>query len=207
MERIKISIRPAIEKEIEWCLNLERRLNESRPQAKHEGFLLSSGESLSDYLGYHRLGSFLVAEKEGALIGFLFALPPKSERIVRLSKMKDKFTLMHGYGDVFERAPVAWLAKVGIAPEWMRNGVASSLYEKLFSTRPDWNFLTTTVESPEINLPSLRLQEKFGFKKIGMLALGSRGAFKDIVCAVHTEWLKQSRDGSPSCVASQLQLQ
>lgn len=127
----------------------------------------------------------MVAKANGNVIGFIFALPPDSDQMIKLLQMKERFQLDPGHKAVFDLKPLAWLAKVGIEPAYMGMGIASSLYRTLLEQYPEWNLLTTTVKEPVENIPSANLQQKFGFVPVGLLPLGDRGSFESVLCQVH----------------------
>ena len=173
-----------LEEDLQSCIDLEALLNEANPKAAERGFLLTSTDGFEQYREFLSYGEFYVAKVNNELVAFLFALPPECERMQRLLGMKDFFQLKT-QEDVFEKPNLAWLAKVGVSPEYMRRGIASELYETLLREHPDWNYLTTTVREPVRNIPSEILQKKFGFTQIGDLPLGDRGSFQDVICSVH----------------------
>jgi GNAT superfamily N-acetyltransferase len=176
-------VRLAMADDLDACIEIEEMLREDRAAAATQGFLLSEGdnrESYTDFLGY---GSFFVAVVGGEVAGFAFALPPKSSRMEKIRAGQTRFHL-HDEKRVFGYDTLAWMAKVGVKPQFMRRGIASALYRAILENHSNWHFLTTTVLEPLRNLASERLHKKFGFKRIGELALGDRGALKSVKCSV-----------------------
>ena len=178
----QVLIRPALPRDLDACFALDESLNESRPEAEEEGFLIS-GDRRASYDGYQSLGCFYVAEADGQLIGFAFALPPESEHFEAIRSQKAGFEM--DKPEVWETTDLSWLGKIAVRPDWMRRGVARQLYEKIFQEHPSWSFLTMTVDRPVTNLPSLKLHEAFDFEPVGKAPLGDRGALKNVFCKVH----------------------
>lgn len=180
----RIGLTKATEADLETCMSLEKLLNEEHPNAPQQGFLLTSSDGIDQYRAFSSYDEFYVARAEGKVVAFLFALPPESARMQQLIGIQDRFELDRDV-DIFQRANLAWLAKVAVEPQFMGMGIASQLYQHFLEQHDDWNILTTTVREPLRNIPSEKLQAKFGFSAIGSLPLGARGAFDDVICSVH----------------------
>ena len=176
-------VRQATLADMDQCYALEQSVREDRPMAEGQGFLLSGGDPRERYDEFQGYGAFHVIDVGDRVAAFVFALPPDSPRMQQLLGVKHKFQMTED--GIFERPNLAWLAKVAVQPELMRQGVARALYTHLFASHPDWNFLTTTVFEPLRNLPSELLHESFGFRQVGLLPMGDRGTLKGVVCKVH----------------------
>ena len=187
-----VTIHIATDADIEGCIALEQMLSEDNPGAHAHGFLLSGGDSHDRYREFAAYGAFYTAKVGDELAGFVFALPPGSPRMEQMRAGRARFDIEDS--SVWELTDLAYLAKVGVNPCAMRQGIASSLYNRLFADNPSWHFMTTTVFSPLRNYASERLQERFGFRVIGSVALGDRGALKDVVCKVHLREAGTLRD-------------
>ena len=179
-----IIVRPAVEGDISSVISIEGQLREDRPTAEDEGFLLSGGDTPESYAEFVSYRSFYVAVAKEDVVGFAFALPPGSTRLARLKAIKEKFRL-EKEKDVFDRPEVAWMAKIGVAPAFMRQGIGGRLYLSVLTPHPEWHTVTTTVFSPLRNLPSEQFHEKLGFEPIGNLPLGNRGTLSNVSCRVH----------------------
>jgi len=178
----EISIRPGTPRDLDACFALDEALNESRPAAEQEGFLIS-GDRRASYDGYQALGCFYVAEAGGQIIGFAFALPPGSEHFEAIRSQKAGFQMDRP--EVWEISDLSWMGKVAVRPDWMRRGVARRLYETIFQARPSWSFLTMTVDRPVTNTPAEKLHEALEFETVGKAPLGDRGALRNVFCKVH----------------------
>ena len=186
-------VRRAVPEDIPAVLSLEKQLSEDRPGASAQGFLLSGGgDTPEKYAEFVKDGPFYVVEDAGHLVGFVFALNPAGSRMLGLKKSRDKFTLKDP--NIFDAPNLSWLAKVGVVPELMGRGVAAALYSALLADHANYNFITTTVREPLRNVPSEKLQEKFGFEAVGTLPLGDRGAFKNVLCTVYYRQASVLRD-------------
>jgi ribosomal protein S18 acetylase RimI-like enzyme len=181
---IEVDIRRATEADIPAVLAIEDQLYEDRAEAEAEGFLLSGGNDRSQYEEFISYGAFYIATHNASLVGFAFALPPGTPRLERLREMKDRFELQNK-SEIFQDKQFAWMAKIGILPRFMRQGIGYRLYYEILQSYPKWHVLTTTVEAPMRNIPSERLHEKFGFRRIGRLVLGDRGTLQNVICGVH----------------------
>jgi GNAT superfamily N-acetyltransferase len=60
-----------------------------------------------------------------------------------------------------------YVAKKTVHPNYRRKGVATSLYEFLFSKFPNHCFIGVTVEKPILNVPSQQFRVKHGFRRVG----------------------------------------
>ena len=177
------SVREATGADLDRCFQIEQALREDRPDAVSQGFLLSGGDTREKYDQFVKKGCFFVAEVLDTIVGFVFVLPPESERLKQLLAGRDNFKMSQA--GLFDKPNFAWLAKVAVDPSYMRAGIASSLFRALLTEHNDWNFMTTTVRAPLRNLPSEMLHFKFGFRPVGELPMGDRGQFKNVVCTVH----------------------
>lgn len=175
-------IRPGLSRDLDSCFALDASLNESRPHAEEEGFLIS-GDRRASYDGYLALGCFFVAEEDGQIIGFAFALPPDSPHFAAIREQRAGFQMERP--EVWDTERLGWLGKVAVRPDWMRRGVGRELYEAIFRSKPDWSFLTTTVKAPLDNVASERFHTALGFEEVGEGLLGDRGELRNVKCRVH----------------------
>ena len=175
-------IRPATTRDLDACFALDCSLNEGRPEAESQGFLIS-GDQRASYDVYQSLGCFYVAEDADQIIGFAFALPPESPHFGAIQEQKAGFEM--DQPEVWDAPNLGWLGKIAVRPDWMRKGVGKALYEQIFSEHPSWSFLTMNVSRPVTNTPSKTFHEALGFADVGKAPLGDRGTFRNVMCQVY----------------------
>ncbi|MFN8389938.1 MAG: GNAT family N-acetyltransferase [Bdellovibrionota bacterium] len=172
-----MEVRPATSRDLDACFALDASLNEGRPQAADEGFLIS-GDRRQSYDGYRSLGCFYVCESDKRIVGFAFALPPGSEHFEAIHSQRAGFQMTEA--EVWDTPNLGWMGKVAVQPDWMRRGVGTRLYQRIFSDHPEWSFLTMNVSAPVANIPGARFHSSCGFEAVGEGLLGDRGALKNV---------------------------
>ena len=103
---------------------------------------------------------YLVAEEEGAVLGYAYA------------------------GRIYERAAYRWTveATVYVADDWHRRGIGRLLYERLIAALTAQGFQSVVGKITLPNPASVQLHEAFGFRQAGLLAkVGyKQGAWHDV---------------------------
>ena len=171
-------IRPAVSEDLPHCLALEELLSVERAEAMAQGFL-RGGESLESYEEFLQRDIFYVAEKASVLSGFIVVLLPDSRRLTELRENQHAFETEQF--DLFSRANLAWLAKIAVVPQWMRQGIGSSLLQQFYLSHPKMDIVTTVASQPQANEPALRFHYSQGFKKIGSFHAGDAVSIYDLL--------------------------
>lgn len=177
-----MEIRRAEQGDLDACHAIDVLLSEVRPEAEKQGFLIS-GDPRASYDSYLSLGCFFVAVMDSRIVGYVFALPPGTPHFEAIRQNKAHFQLSNP--EIWDTSLLAWIGKIGVHPDFMRQGIGRELYRALLQSCPEWNFLTMVVVEPLLNRAAQRLHEATGFEVAGSLALGNRGELKKVQCEIY----------------------
>jgi predicted GNAT superfamily acetyltransferase len=134
------------------------------PAASHNGFLLGS-TSVAKFREYIESASVYVAREGDVITAFLVAYPRGSKHFEALLPLFSQ--VVWSDPSIAQRQELMYVAKKTVHPNYRRKGVATSLYEFLFSKFPNHCFIGVTVEKPILNVPSQQFRVKHGFRRVG----------------------------------------
>ncbi len=158
-------VQPASPSDAEQCEELSRAVAlADQPLSVDNGFLLSptSAETFREYIG---TSSLFVAREGSVIIGFILAYPRESTHFANILDLFPKISWTDPA--IAERPKLLYVDKKAVHPLYRRRGVATAMYQLLFTTYPEHCFIGATVEKPILNLPSQQFRIRHEFRRVG----------------------------------------
>ena len=85
--------------------------------------------------------------------------------VVRLKAIVDFEMVGFVAGDIRSRDGLAWIATIGVLPEYRRQGIAAALLQ---ACEGELGELTIRLSVREGNKPAICLYEQFGYRRVGL---------------------------------------
>jgi ribosomal protein S18 acetylase RimI-like enzyme len=158
-------LKSACSSDAEQCEELTRAVTLSdKPPFVEQGFLLSatSAETFREYIATN---SLFVAREGSIIIGFILAYPRESPHFTDMLALFPKISWTDPA--IAERPKLIYVDKKAVHPRYRRRGIATAMYQFLFTKYSDHCFIGATVEKPILNLPSQQFRIRHGFRRVG----------------------------------------
>ncbi|MCK0469949.1 GNAT family N-acetyltransferase [Halalkalibacter sp. APA_J-10(15)] len=152
-----MKIEKAIKQDVDQIVSISKRLLHGASN-QEKGFLI---RELKQEVVHKHIDEFYVARANGEIAGYLWLNKHYPADRLTYTKMIEEVAL----------SSTIYVKQVAVDPLFARRGVATKLYEAVFSMYPHQRISACIATKPLNNTPSIRYHEKLGFTKVGSLVM------------------------------------